>query len=196
MKNNSWREISEGMIATVAEVLGCDPEDIEVYFDNVEVDNGTREEYKEVFGKDPDDDYPLGWCDRKHWEDYIRKHPDGYWLEWEDVVWECTDDSENNKMRLKTKQSVENKQHIFVYSRISCGEELNQDVLATFNDKKDALYFMQKDYHEVKGTLGGYKITLDNDYFSSGEWEIAVEDIGVPGGEVSFRGIVQKVEVN
>lgn len=190
MKNNSWREINEGMIAIVAKRIGCDPEDIEVYFNNVEVDNGTLEEYKEVFGKDPDDDYPLGWCDRITWERYIEKHPEGYWLGWEDVVWECTDDSENNKMRLK------NKQRVFVYSRISCGEELNQDVLATFNDKKDALYFMQKDYHEVKGTLDEDQITIDNDYFSAGEWEIAVEDIGVPGGEVSFRGIVQEVEVN
>lgn len=190
MKNNSWRYNSEGMLATVAKTIGCDPDDIEDYFANVEVDNGTLEEYKEAFGSDPDEDFPLGWCDKNRWEEYVKKHPDGYWLDWEDVVWECTDDIEYNKMRLKSKQRV------FVYSRISSGEELNQDVIATFNDKKDALYFMEKDYHEVKGTLGEYKITVDNDYFSAWEWEIAVEDIGVPGGEVSFRGIVKEVEVN
>lgn len=194
MKNNSWREESEGMLAMVAKTIGCDPDDIEDYFANVEVDNGTLEEYKEVFGKDPDEDFPLGWCSKEDWDKFYNNHQGEYWLDWldwEDVVWNFTDvNTEDKKIRLK------NKQRVFVYSRISSGEELNQDVIAIFNDKKDALYFMEKDYHEVKGTLGEYKITVDNDYFSAWEWEIAVEDIGVPGGEVSFRGIVKKVEVN
>lgn len=188
--SNTWRYNSEGMLAMVAHVIGCDPDDIEDYFANVEVYNGTLEEYKDAYGKDPDPDFPLGWCDKNTWEEYIKKHPEGYWLDWEDVVWECTDDIEYNKMRLKGKQ------RIFVYSRISCGEELNQDILATFKDKKEACYFMQKDYNDVRGTLEEDKITIDNDYFGAGEWELAVEDIGVPGGEVSFRGIVKEVEVN